>query len=287
MTIRTIFVPVRGDGKGESVLNGALALASRFNAHIEVNHCRPKPDDMLPLGTYLNQALRKQITDSASNMADEEEKHLKEIFETYCSAHDLAVSDTPPWPTDRTSVAWRERTGKQAAVVSQYGRLADIVAVAQPESKGSLGHNTLEAAIFSTGRLVLVCPPELQAPVGGHVAIAWNGSAEAARAIYMALPVLAAADQVTMLCANAPDEPVPGPHEAEQWLATHGVSINIETFTSSGPTVGNNLLSMSRRLGVDTLLMGAYGQSRQRELIMGGVTRHVADNAEIAVLLVH
>ena len=116
MSIRTIFVPIRGDGNGELVLNHALALGQRFSAHIEVNHCRPRPDDLLPAGAYLNAAMRKTITDSAQTMADDEEKRLRQIFDAYCKRHDLTVVETLPWPAHEMSVSWRERTGKQQPV---------------------------------------------------------------------------------------------------------------------------------------------------------------------------
>src|SRR5918996_4425349 len=136
MTIRTILVPIRGDGRGESVLDHALALGRRFNAHLTVVHCRPRPEDMLPYGVYVPTSFRRQVTSWAMGLAEDEEVRLKALFKEYCSRHDLAVvEDSAAAPKDRVSASWEEATGKQAAIVAVRGRLADLVAVAQPEPK--------------------------------------------------------------------------------------------------------------------------------------------------------
>jgi hypothetical protein len=61
MTVRTILVPVRGDGKGEGVLDHALSFGGRYAAHLEVVHCRPRPEDLLPFGVSVPAILRKDI----------------------------------------------------------------------------------------------------------------------------------------------------------------------------------------------------------------------------------
>jgi len=139
MTIRTILVPVRGDGKGEGVLDHALALGRRFHAHLDVVHCRPQPEDMLPFGVSVPAILKKDILASASSLADEEERKVKDLFEDYCRRNDLTLVAERPWPDDRISVSWREKTGKQAAVVGLYGRLVDLVAVAQLAGRWHFG----------------------------------------------------------------------------------------------------------------------------------------------------
>jgi nucleotide-binding universal stress UspA family protein len=67
--VTTILVPIRGDGKGEGMLDHALAVARRFNAHITVVHCRPRPEDMLPFGVYAPASFRQEITASAAALA--------------------------------------------------------------------------------------------------------------------------------------------------------------------------------------------------------------------------
>ena len=288
MTLHTILVPVRGDGLGEGVLNHALALGRRFDAHLDVVHCRPNPEDLLPFGVFVPAALREKIAASAGGLANEEEQRVKAHFEDYCQRHQLAVVTARPWPKDSVSISWREETGKQAAIVGVLGRLADVVAVAQPDHARNLGLNTLEAALLESGRPVLLCPPTpLSGPLGAHIAIAWNGSTEATRAIAATLPTLAAADKVTLLSvATGAKEDLP-PAAVKDYLSDHGIAAELRSEAARGSEVGQALLLAAKDAGADLLLMGAYGQSRRRELIMGGVTQHVIDKSDLPVLLCH
>lgn len=287
MSIRCILVPVRGDGKGEGVLDHALAFGRRFDAHIDVVHCRPRPEDLLPFGVFVPNMLRNSIISSAGTLADEEEQRLKALFDEYCQRHDLPVVDERPWPEDGISISWREKTGKQAEIVGLHGRLADVIAIAQPDYERGIGLNTLEAALLETGKLVLMCPPNAVQRVGTHVALAWNASAEGARAVTAALPILKAADTVTILSVSDDSEVALGPQDLRDHLASHRIEARIERKTAKATAVGDSLLGTAASVGADLLLMGAYGQSRRRELVMGGVTQHVIDHAEMPVLLMH
>ena len=286
MTLRTILVPVRGDGMGESVLDHALTLAKRHSAHLEVLHCRPKPEDMIPYGVPLPASLLKTITSSAKSLADEEEGKIRKLFDDYCAKRGVPEVDKFPWPQDKVSASWREAIGKQANVIGVRGRLVDLIAVPMPDRSQNLGLNTLQAALLESGKLVLMCPPKAVGELGAKVAIAWNGSSEAARAMTAALPVLVKADSVVLLAPA--DTKLPVTAEAvKNYLETHGVACSVETFKAPSSAVGKTLLENAKKAGADCLLMGAYGQSRQRELIMGGVTQYVVDHADLPILLMH
>jgi len=294
MTIRRILVPVRGDGKGEGVLDHAVSLARRFKAHVDVLHCRPRPEDMLPFGVSVPAMLRKNILASAGTVADQEERKVRDLFDAYCERNGLTPVDGPPGleegAEDRLSLSWREESGKQAAVIAVHGRLADLIAVAQPDRERNLGLNTLEAALLETGKPVLLCPPRAGKPVetcGSHIAVAWNGSAEAARAVTIGLPLLAAAERVTIVALSDGAQKPLGPEALEDYLASHGIAAGVETEKTKATAVGGALMMIAHGCGGDLLLMGAYGQSRRRELVMGGVTQHIIDRADLPVLLTH
>ena len=286
MTLRSILVPVRGDGKGKGVLDHALSLAKRHSAHLEVLHCRPKPEDMIPYGVPIPASLRKSIVSSAGGLADEEESKVRKLFDDYCAERGIPEVDAFPWPQDQVSATWREATGKQANVIGLRGRLADLIAVPQPDHEQNLGLNTLQAALMESGKLVLMCPANSAGEVGAKVAIAWNGSGEAARAMTAALPILKKADSVVLLAPSEKKLPISA-DEAKIYLETHGVSCSVQLFARSSSSVGKILLDNAKQVGADSLLMGAYGQSRQRELIMGGVTQYVVDHADLPILLMH
>ncbi len=286
MTLRSILVPVRGDGKGQGVLDHALSLAKRHSAHLEVLHCRPKPEDMIPYGVPIPSSLRKSIVSSASSLADEEEGKVRKLFDDYCAARGVVEVDDFPWPQDQVSATWREAVGKQANVIGLRGRLVDLIAVAQPDHEQNLGLNTLHAALLESGKLVLMCPAKPVKELGAKVAIAWNGSGEASRAMTAALPILRKADDVVLLASSEKHLPISA-EQAKIYLETHGVSCSVQDFKRGSSSVGEVLLASAKKAGADCLLMGAYGQSRQRELIMGGVTQYVVDHADLPILLMH
>jgi len=283
MTIKTILVPVRGDGKGERVLDHALAVARRFKAHIEVLHSHPKPEDLIPFATLSMASMRRQLTQSAAKAAEVEGARVRELFEKYLKKQKVPMVAKPP--RVGVSATWHEMLGKQSSNVALIGRLADLIVVPQPD--GSAGHNTFEAALMETGKPVLMAPPKPAKPVGRNVAVAWNGSAESANALNAALPILAAADKVTVFSAPVTTEPRLGIDAAIEYLRRHGIKAGAKIMNVKATQVGDALFAGARKAGADVLLMGAFGQSRGRELVFGGVTRYIIDTAKMPVIFVH
>ncbi|MEO1160857.1 MAG: universal stress protein, partial [Pseudomonadota bacterium] len=284
MAIRRILVPIRNDGKGENVLDHALALAGNAG-HIEAVHCRPAPDDLIPFGVSVPAILREQISKSGDELANAEEAQITKQFEDYAATHKLALVDIgKPHPKNKLSATWRIERGKQANIVSARGRLADAVAVARPDRDRAVGRNTLEAALVNTGSLVMMCPP--QSPpkkIGSHIAVAWNGSREAARALSLAMPMLTAASTVSIMTMAGDSLELTGEHVLN-FLSDHDIKAN-HTEIKPGSNAGQALLEGARSVDADCLLMGAYGSSRGREMVFGGATQYVVDHADMPVLM--
>lgn len=285
MTIRTILLPVRGDGKGEGVLDHARQIAERFNAHIDVIHARAKPADMLPFGVLLTDSMRGTILDAAQAQAGAEEDRVRDLFKAYCEKNNLTVTDDFGDGSDGVSVSWRELTGKQADLIGRWGRLADLIVVPKPGK--DLGLNTLEAALMQTGTLTLMCPDVPVSTVGDSIAVAWNGKAEAARVVKNLLPFMKQARAVSILTTD-PDganSELGAPH-LQQYLSCHGIASSVQEV-GTDREIGLALLNAAKTAGADVLAMGAYGHSRRRELIMGGATNEVIEFAEMPVLMLH
>jgi len=287
MTIRTILVPIRGEGKGEQLLDHARALAEPFNAHIVAVHCRPRPEDMIPFGVAVPRAWRDQITASASGIADTEEEKVRQNFDAYVASRSLVRCDTRPAPQDKVTISFSEATGKQAAIVALRGRLASLVAVARPDREVNLGFNTLESALLETGRPVLLCPPAPVKTVGRHVAIAWNGSTEVCRAIAVGMPVIAKAERVSILSEEDADDQALSAADLEAYLKEYGIEATPVPLSTGGGRIGQRLLASAKAAGADLLLMGAYGRSRGREMILGGATQSIIEETDLPVLLTH
>lgn len=281
MTVHKIVMPIRGDGKGGNVLAHAAALARRYDAHIDALHCRPRPRDLMPYGVPVPGFLRKQIEDSAETVADEEEKALRQEFASLLKPLGLMAGE------GQGTASWREAPGKQIDVIKAHGRLADIVVVAKPDRDRNLGANTLKAALFNTGRPVMMCPPRESCPetLCEHVTIAWNGSIEASRAVALANDIILGAGRVTVLTGGEETHGATA-DDLIGYLSVRGIAATLERFDPVDG-IGKTLLQRSGRIGADTLIMGAYGDSHERETVFGGNTQTVVDTADIPVIFVH
>lgn len=281
MTIKKIVIPIRGDGHGENVFAHAAVLAKRYGSHVEAVHCRPRPQDLMPFGVPVPSFMKKQIAESASDLADEEEKTLRAEFDALLPALGLAEG------VGASTASWREALGKQIDVIKTHGRLADLIVVAKPDRDRNLGANTLRAALFNTGRPVMMCPMRDDHPTTlcENVAIGWNGSVEASRAVALTIEILQAAKSVTVLTAG---EEVHGATSEDllDYLSSRGITATLDRFKPER-SIGESLLKRAAAAGADTLIMGAYHESHERETVFGGNTQTVVDTALMPVILVH
>jgi nucleotide-binding universal stress UspA family protein len=181
-----------------------------------------------------------------------------------------------------------------ARVVALHARHADLVILGQeePEASPSFPHHLAEDVVLSAGRPALVVPYiGAGKTLGQRVMIAWDSGREAARAVNDALPVLEQATAVTVLSVN----PRPGIdlHGEEPGadialhLSRHGVKVEVQQTQVEEINVGDTVLSRLADLGCDLLVMGAYGHSRLREVVLGGVTRTLFESMTVPVLMSH
>ncbi|MCG6902362.1 MAG: universal stress protein [Rhodobacter sp.] len=284
--IRKIMVPVRGDGKGDNVLRHAAVLAHNHKAHIVVTHCRPRAEDLMPYGVPVPDFLKKQILEQSRQVADLEEAGLRDELHALAVSLKLDPQDRPSG--DRASVAFVEEAGRQVDVIKRHGRLADVIAVAQPDYDRNLGSNTLKAALFRSGRPVLMCPRRDAAPakLGEVIAVAWNGSAEAARALAQGMSTLQGAKAVHILSNDENAGAGTTAADVVDYLRLHGIGADIRRF-ESGKSVGKALLATCADIGADMLVMGAYGDSHERETLFGGNTQTVVEKSTMPVLFSH
>jgi nucleotide-binding universal stress UspA family protein len=289
MTIARILVPLAGGGPEEALVDHAIALARPFAAHVEAVHfAAARRREMLPFGVDLPGPLKAQIGRSMAEVEAREAGDLDMLLNRLKAREDIALvtGGTPP-PRDRASLRWREGTGRPAALVAAEGRLADLVIVAQPEEPGGTGAELLQAALMATGRPVCMCPSR---PVAGeplaHVAIAWNGSEQAARSLALAGPLVRAAGKVTVLSVGA-EAPAGADADAlAAYLDLHGTATQRLDLSASG-SIGGVLLDGVRAAGASLLVMGAFGHSPGHEALFGGASRYVIDRAGLPVVMAH
>ncbi len=284
--MQKILVPVRGDGKGDNVFAHAVALARRSGAHIQVTHCRSRPEDMIPYGVAVSPVLKEQIIEQSVNLLNKQEQGLREEILALAQANGAILAE--PSDDDHVTVSFIEEEGRQIEVIRHHGLLSDITAVAQPDLDRNIGTNTLQAALFSTGRPVMMCPEaksKIPENLGQNIALAWDGSVESSRAVMQTLSLLKSAEQVTII-TNTTDTIKVSPEELSEFLAMHGVQANIAIISKSS-NVSRSILDQAAAIGADMLVLGAYGNSKNLERVAGGVTQDVIDHATLPVVFVN
>jgi len=190
---------------------------------------------------------------------------------------------------------WRIAEGNPAATLPMHARYADVTIVGQPnryEAHQASEDAMLASTLLLSGRPVLVIPFAGEFPsVGQRVLVAWNASREATRAVHDALPLLVRAQTVTVLAINPASDvgrhgDVPGGDIAAH-LAHHGIKVEAAHTVTTDISEGAALLSYAADIGADLIVSGAYGHSRVREMVFGGVTRTLLNEMTVPVLLSH
>jgi nucleotide-binding universal stress UspA family protein len=212
------------------------------------------------------------------------EKQAWQIFESFMQGHNVPRATVR---IEALSFGWLDDAPQGEDFVGSYGRVFDVIVLSRPGANETFVHNrALYSGLFESGRPILLAPPAPPPQIATNVLIAWNRSTEQARAIALAMPLLQKAKRVTVLTVIGGTE-VPGP-SAEQlihYLQRNGIAAEPMKVELGGKNTGQAILAAAQSLDCDLLIKGAYTQSRLRQMIFGGATRHVLENADIPVLL--
>ncbi|MBT3237595.1 MAG: universal stress protein [Rhodospirillaceae bacterium] len=288
MSIRSIMVPLDSDKAAPPALQAAFMLARNIGAHAGVVHISPDVKEAVPLlGEGMSAAIIEEMILLAEKDAAEKTAAVTALFEDYRDRYGLEVCAAPPCDA-ACSASLISATGHGDEVTAEMGRLADLIVVSRPteDSPPNLGQ-ILNAALFETGRPVLVAPPTQVGEFGRKIAISWNGSAEASRAVAAAIPLIQRSEGVVILSADSDKTSSDIAPKLADYFNWHGVTAEIRSMKESGAQIGAALLAESAVVGADMLVMGAYTHSRMRQLILGGVTRHILAEATLPVLMAH
>ena len=280
--MKRILAVLWSDGDEATIARGAIELAKRFQGRATGLVVRPPAGEFMPTGDFgmaLSQDYLEKMQADASNRA----LRHRHAFEAAVAAANLADSGA--------SAEYLEQDGSAATVIGAVGRMFDLIAIAKPEPKRSAETEILfESALFETGRPVLMLPDGAPTPkAGGTVAVAWNGSEETARTLALGLPLLVGAARVVVLEADGFGVPGPTAEQVADYLAAHGHTVEVRHLSGidSADSAGAAFLREAGAVGADLLFKGAYTQSRIRQLIFGGATRHILTNAALPVLFAH
>jgi nucleotide-binding universal stress UspA family protein len=288
VSIKTILVPVNSGTISRSPLDLAFMTAAKFQAHVDVLHVRPDPRNMIPyVGEGMSGALIEEVMGAADREAGDRANAVHTLFNEYLTSRGVHLASVPQAGAGVTA-SWIEDAGRDDEAVTRYGRLTDLIVVNRPLKEAEVPTTTVfEAALFETGQPLLVAPPDPVADFGENIMIAWNGSPEATGAVSAAIPFLTRAKRVSIMSATAWGEGMLSVEGVAHRLSWHGVQVDVKTIGAPDRPVGEIVLAEAASRGADMIVMGAYTQSRLRQMILGGVTRHVLSYATIPLLMSH
>ena len=278
MSYRTILVHCDADSKVGYRLAMAVELAKRHDAHL--------------VGVHIQEPFEAPaMFDGTSAMGN-----FYAVFEETASANKAAATAAFAKAVKGTELLteWRSEEGYIDTRLPVHARYADLMVLGQSD-RGAPSFVPLdlpETMALSTGRPVLVVP-HVGAPAEccKTVMLCWNASRESARAASDALPLLQAASKVIVLTVDARSSTYghgaePGADVAV-WLARHGVKVTVQRDVAADADVGSVILSRAADLDADLIVMGLYGHSRLRELVLGGASRTLLASMTVPLFMSH
>lgn len=286
MAYGQILLCANGPGLIDSKLHVAMQLARRFGSHLSVTYFR---EAVLPA-----QAERRPDCCDGPQAAlaqsawDQEAVHLSLARVAYDRWRAHATHGDAAAPGMTTS--WSEPAGLTTALLPSLARACDINVVGGPaagDAASSLDDPVSSMALLSSGRLTVFAPrpDRLAADFLRHVVIAWDNSAAVARTIAQAMPLIMAAGSVTLLVAETSPDHVTPCNGMLSYLRANGIRPEVVRMTPILHTLRETLSSETRRLGASLLVMGAYKHSRIRQILLGGVTRHMIQQADCTIAM--
>ena len=179
---------------------------------------------------------------------------------------------------------WRSADDSGPTAIGIIGRAYDLIVMPQPGALPKMPESVFETALFDSGRPVLVVPAGFSGLVGKRVLFAWNGSTESARAISLAMPVLSRAESIDVLSVDGAMVPGPTSGEIAELLRSHGLNVTSQHVKPGSRTAGQTIVDTAIAGSCDLIVKGAYTQSRLRQMIFGGMTRHLILSSPLPVL---
>lgn len=297
MMFKTILVPASGSDADSASFAAGLAVARRFDAHLEILHVRV---DAAEAATAMaaegaTATLVSGLIERLEGEAEARERRAKALFDRFCRAERLAVADAPPGPS-APSAEWLRETGSEPHYVTAHGQVADLIVLGRPGNGEGFTLDTLETALVDSGRPLLI--PAAAADRGAKpapmrvlpetVMIAWKPTREAARAVQAAMPLLALAKRIEIVTVAEDDETGRGGVAARLLanLRWHGFPVSARKLKPGGEGAAATLLAAAANEAA-LLVMGGYGHSRLREWIFGGFTESALARAGVPILMAH
>ena len=289
--IRTVLAHVTGVSSDLPVLETALRFLTH-GGHIE---CFGVVADIDAVDTQIGEVgmggwivLKKRLEDLEREDKARMDKARATLM-AFCRAHDISLAAEPD--PERLNASWREDKGDSVGRIVAAARYNDLLVIAGgTDCPENLSTDMLGEIVVRSGHPVVLAPEAARSGPLKTIAIAWKDSAESARAVAAAIPLLESAERIEIVCAEEGAErsdPVQSCESMARYLRWHGLKPNIRMLSSDLRSATDAVMDVAHEISADLLVMGAYGHSRMRELVFGGFTQRVLKGVDLPVLLWH
>jgi nucleotide-binding universal stress UspA family protein len=279
MSFRTLFVPALSETALEGAFEDAVTFASggEGGSHIFVHHVRQRfeaPPNMVE--AWSMEPMMTQHTEATNALAAE----LKGRFDDLSAGSHLSEQGV--------RASWTEADGDMPRSGAKAARIGEVTVVRHMGSKTAPSATQfLEELLFHSGRPLLFTPETGLPRAPRKLAIGWNGSKEAARAVALCMPAIRAAGSVVLLSAGTDERERPPAEWMAESLSFSGIDAEVKRMPAEKKEPADALVAAAKDQGADILVVGAYSRSRLREVILGGVTREILSSPAMPVLISH
>jgi len=285
MTYKSIYLALSGDSDAKAAADAAFVLAKAFDARLVASDTVAEPGPFLDqTGIGMMATYYDELYKTAEKVLAHKRSTASDVFEAARQRHDVPLKSAAG---ASATCHWHAHDG-DAAIVARLGRLADVIVLACPGERGSYADlKTFEQAVFDARRPIVMVPSGTELNLDKPAVIAWNGSAEAARAVINATPLLAKSGRAHVVQVGELDADGAELSEAEAYLALYGVKIDTETVKAGKQSVADVISARVEKTGAGYCVMGAYTHNPWRELVLGGMTQHMLKHAGVPILIAH
>jgi nucleotide-binding universal stress UspA family protein len=288
MGIKTIMAGLSGGTASNGTCEIAFRLAARFGAHLTALHVRPDVSAMVMAAgaeALAATATMNWAMDLSEALTAKQDQAKAEFMATGLRHH-LSVADSPETSASPGAV-WEEQMGHVSSIIASRARFCDLVVLGRSDRVIDAPHSdAIEQTLIQSGRPVLLAPAAPPEVLGETIAVAWNGSAQAVRALAAALPFLRQARQAHVIIVG--DGGATNGDELLAYLRLHGIAATLKSIPSvTGASLGGQILSAAREEGADLVVLGGYGQAPWRQALFGGTTSELVGVSMLPLLLAH
>lgn len=282
--MKAIMLPLTRDSNTAFLSAAAAGVAAKFDADLTGLFVRRDPKHAIPLlGEGLTADMIQEMCDATEREGQRYASEAEQQFRTAMAAGGVSFDGAPG--TARAN--WRMVVGDVSDHVGRCARTADFAVCERPRDKGSAHSDIFNNLVFRSGRSVLMVPEMYPEPKLDRMLVAWNGRAECARAVGAALPLLHKANHITLLQIGDLAEDLPTLDDIGRYLEVQGLTCDKRMEPLGDGTVGDSVYEFAKNSGADSIVIGAFSTARWRELILGGVTRHLIENSDIPIYMSH